>query len=318
VYLVKGDDPTLVSQALSGLIEGLVGDRALHLTLEELADDVDITTVVGAVQTPAFLTDRRVVLVRAAGRFRADEIEPIVDYLNDPMPSTSLILVSGGGAMPTRLAKAIKEKGHILDAAVPGGKGRERWLTAEISKGPVKLDRRATELIGNHLGDELGQLNGILDSLAAAYGEGARLEVVDIEPFLGAGGAAAPWELTDAIDSGDTSTALAQLRRMLEPGQRHPLVVIATLQRHVTNLLRLDGADITTEVDAARVLGIAPYPAKKALGQSRRLGSKVVLRAVRLAAEADVDLRGGSAWPPEVVLEVLVARLSKLATASTP
>jgi hypothetical protein len=29
-------------------------------------------------------------------------------------------------------------------------------------------------------------------------------------------------------------------------------------------------------------------------------------------AQADLDLRGEKAWPPELVMEVLVARLSKL------
>jgi hypothetical protein len=35
-----------------------------------------------------------------------------------------------------------------------------------------------------------------------------------------------------------------------------------------------------------------------------------------LVAQADVDLRGRSGLPPELVLEVLVARLSRLAPGS--
>jgi DNA polymerase III subunit delta len=33
---------------------------------------------------------------------------------------------------------------------------------------------------------------------------------------------------------------------------------------------------------------------------------------VRLLSEADVDLKGAKAWPDELVLEVLVARLARL------
>jgi len=46
---------------------------------------------------------------------------------------------------------------------------------------------------------------------------------------------------------------------------------------------------------------------------SRRMGSDKVARAVRLLAAADLDLRGRTAWPPELVAEVLVARLASLA-----
>ena len=55
------------------------------------------------------------------------------------------------------------------------------------------------------------------------------------------------------------------------------------------------------------------FPAKKALTQSRRLGGPKVRQATRLLAEADLALRGTVAWPPDMVMEVLVARLANLA-----
>ncbi|MDH5238480.1 MAG: DNA polymerase III subunit delta, partial [Acidimicrobiia bacterium] len=69
------------------------------------------------------------------------------------------------------------------------------------------------------------------------------------------------------------------------------------------------------EKAAARVLGMkgSTFPAKKALTQSRRLGSDKVARAVRLIADADLDLRGCKDWPDQLVIEVLVARLAALA-----
>jgi DNA polymerase-3 subunit delta len=312
VYLVKGDDPSLLSQASRSLVQSLVGSRSPEMVIEELGDETDVSAVLDASQTPAFLSDRRIVIVRNAGRFRADEVDPLITYLATPMPTTALVLLGGGGAIPTRLLKAIKEHGHVVDASAPSGKGRQSWFTERLKKGPVKLDREASELVATRMSDELAQIDGMLDALAAAYGEGATITAERIEPYLGNGGASAPWDLTDAIDSGDTELALTHLHRMLGGGTRHPLVVAATLQRHVTTLLRLDGANVTNEAEAAALLGVAPYPAKKALAQSRRMGSAAIRRAVVLVAEADVDLRGKSAWPNELVLDVLVARLSKL------
>jgi DNA polymerase-3 subunit delta len=54
------------------------------------------------------------------------------------------------------------------------------------------------------------------------------------------------------------------------------------------------------------------YPAKKALNNARRLGPGGSRRAIELLAQADLDLRGDKDLEPEVVMEVLVARLSKL------
>ena len=55
------------------------------------------------------------------------------------------------------------------------------------------------------------------------------------------------------------------------------------------------------------------FPARKAMHQARRLGHDRIARAIRLLAQADLDLRGEKDWPDHLVLEVLVARLAALA-----
>ena len=55
------------------------------------------------------------------------------------------------------------------------------------------------------------------------------------------------------------------------------------------------------------------FPARKALAQARRLGPSGVRRAISLLADADLALKGAIDWSGELVLEVLVARLSRLA-----
>ena len=76
----------------------------------------------------------------------------------------------------------------------------------------------------------------------------------------------------------------------------------------------LDGAPVSGERDAAAYLGVkgSTYPVKKAMQQARKMGPSGVKRAWGLLAEADVDLRGGTAAEAEQVLEVLIARLAKL------
>jgi DNA polymerase-3 subunit delta len=103
---------------------------------------------------------------------------------------------------------------------------------------------------------------------------------------------------------------------MLAAGGRHPLVVMATLQSHYERMLRLDGAPVHDRAGAASALKVSPFQAQKALDQSRRLGHDAIARAFELLAAADLDLRGQRAWPAELVMEVLVARLARLAPKS--
>ncbi len=180
----------------------------------------------------------------------------------------------------------------------------------------MQLDGPAAARLGDHLGDDLGRLAGVLQVLAGAYGEGATIGVAELEPFLGEAGSVPPWDLTDAVDSGSTPAALAALHRMTSSGGRSGPELVAVLHRHFANMLRLEGADVADGEDAARLLGVkSAFVGKKALAQSRRLGADQLGQAITLLADADLDVKGRTALPAEVVLEILVARLTRLVRA---
>lgn len=313
LVIAKDDNPSVLANAVRTVLDDLVGDVDRAMALEEIGgDDLAVAAVVEACQTPAFLADRRIVLVRDAGRWSSEQVAPLIDYLADPLPTTALVLVGGGGRISQKLVNAVAKHGRVIDATVPTGKARSGWLVEQVRHGPVHLDAAAAELVAAHLGEDVGRLAGLLDTLASAYGEGAKIGPMQVEPFLGTAGGAAPWDLTDAIDRGDTAAALVFLHRLLSAGERHALAVLAVLHRHYAAMLRLDGSGISSEAEAAAATGMAPFPAGKALRQSQRLGTAGVARAIVLLAQADLDLRGMKDWPDGLVMEVLVARLSRL------
>jgi DNA polymerase-3 subunit delta len=316
VHLITGDDESLLLAAASETVHRLVGDGDRSLMVDEFdGEDYGIDAVVDSAQTPPFLTDHRVVVARGVGRFATDEVAPLVAYLTDPLPSTELVLVAGGGRISKSLSDAVKKTGGIVVDTVPPARARERsgWFEEQVIAAGLRLDHQALALLASWLGEDAGRLQGILDTLSSAYGGSRVLHVADIEPFLGEAGGVPPWDLTDAIDRGETTKALMLLHRMMRAGERHPLQVMAILHGHYTKLLTLDGADAYDEASTAAVLGIKPgYPARKALEQYRKLGNSGVVRAIGLLAQADIDLRGAKEWPDELVMEVLVARLSRL------
>jgi len=317
VHLLRGDDEALLGAAVGELVHRLVGgeDRTLVVT-EFDGDDYELRALVDAAQTPPFLTERRVVVGRGIGRFTAEELASLVAYLADPLPSTSLVLTGGGGRLPKAVTDAVKKSGgEVADTDAPtGAKDRRAWLDDHVQASGLRLDGGARAALAEHLGEDVGRLTSILDILGATFGPGAKLTQADVVPFLGQRGSVPPWDLTDAIDRGDVATALGMLQRMVQAGERHPLQVMAILHSHYARFLRLDGSGLRDEKAAAEALGVkSTFQARKALDGVRRLGHDGVGRAIALLAGADLDLRGRRDWPGELVLEVLVGRLARLA-----
>ncbi|MBO0893014.1 MAG: DNA polymerase III subunit delta [Acidimicrobiales bacterium] len=318
-YLIRGPDPSLVDQASHRLLASLAGSQPLSLVAEEHdCKEADLASVVDACETPPLLPGRRVIVLRDAGHLPAGEARRLAAYLEHPLSTTIVVLVANEGTVPPGLVAAVRRVGEVVDAQAPSGRGRGQWLVAQLRASGVRADPAGVELLDRHLGEDLGRLSGLAEVLVSAYGEGAHLGPAEIEPFLGSPGDVAPWTLTDAIDRGDVSVALAQLSRLLEGGGRHPLVVLATLHRHYASMLRLDGAGVSTDNEAAVVLGSrSAFAAGRSLAQSRRLGWEGLSRALQLLAAADLDLRGATGWPGPLVLEILVARLCRLSPRSS-
>ena len=314
-YLVKGDDASVVAQEVRALLADVVGDLDHALVGEEIGggpgEELSVGAVVDACLTPPFLVDRRVVVVREAGRLLTADVPRLVEVVKDPLPSTVLVLVGGGGTVPAPLVKAVNAAGKIIDVTTSKAGDRKAWLHEHLRGAPVKLEPAAADLLAGHVGEDLGRVEGLLGALSAAYGEGARISADELAPYLGEAGNVPRYELTDAIDKGDPGRALLVLHRMLDAGGLVPIQVLATLHGHFANMLALDGDDVAGERDAAALLGTAPFVAKKALEQSRRLGSTRIAEAVNLIAAADLDVRGASGLNAEVVIEILVARLAR-------
>jgi DNA polymerase-3 subunit delta len=317
VHVLTGDDESILRAAVSTLVQTLVGDGDRALMVDEFdGEDYTMGAVVDAAHTAPFLTDRRVVVARAAGRFTIDELGPLVDYLSDPLPFTELVVEWGSQRRPKALDEALTRAGATITSTAPPSRARDRhaWVQAEAKAAGVQLSGGALELIVAHLGENVGSLDGVLRTLSATFGAGPVLGPEQLEPFLGDAGGVPPWDLTDAIDAGRTTRAIELLGRMLGAGERHPLQVMAILQGHYGKLATLDGRDVRSEADAAAALGIKPgYPARKAMEQARRLGSTSIRRAIDLLAAADLDLRGRRELDSGLVIEILVARLSRLA-----
>jgi DNA polymerase-3 subunit delta len=322
VFLVSGSDARLVSARLSDLAEELVadGDRSTMYESHDLADasaddkpEIIAAAVVGA-QTSSLFADSRVVVLRGVNEATVDQLTPLVAYLADPLPTTNLVLTATG-KLPKSIHDAVKQAGCTFFDTNPPGRKNELtdWFATQFMEAGIKVEPGALAQVVEWLGQDQARLPSLIDVLVATYGSTKKLSIADIEPFLGDKGSVLPWDLTDAIDRGDAAKALAMLRRMVRSGEYHPLQIMSLLHNHYVRLMRLDGPDVRSSQDAMSLIGSkSDFQARKYLDTYRRMGSRNVAASVQLLARADVDLRGGKDLEDELVMEIVVARLSRL------
>lgn len=310
VYVIKGEDPILISFALDATLKKLVDNNALVENFSIAGNELNLA--LDACETPPFFGTKRYVVVKEIGLLKSQDAQELLSYLKNPSPSTCLILVSGSGSITPSLSKVLKENAQIVEAGVPAKRNRHPWFLKKIKESQLRIETSAVQKLEEHLGDDISRLEGILSNLKARYGEKGLLGFSEIEPFLGLAGGVGPWELTDAIDKGNSSLALSVLQRLLN-SQKHPLVIMTILYRHYLSMLILEGKESLTEDEASKILGSrSTFTAKKSLLQTKKLGKHKIHNAIVLLADADADLRGEKGWENQLTLEILVGRLSTM------
>jgi hypothetical protein len=160
-HLVKGDDPVLRGAAVDRLVGELLQGEPREFALEdytipgrrragaeeprdedEPGDPGVVQAVVTALASPPFVTARRVVVVHEVGAMNAASAEAIVPFVAQPSDGIALVLVAGGGRMPSALEKALKAAG--VETVSPESERTDTVLKTEARRAG-RLHRRRVE-----------------------------------------------------------------------------------------------------------------------------------------------------------------------------
>jgi len=324
--VVVGTDATMVYDALHNVVTAALGDMDPSFALQDFTvkdvtgtGDSVVSAVMEALNTPAFLVARRVVVVRDAQSLLADEVAVLSQWMQQPA-SDAVLIVAVVGAKSHKLVKAAQEVVEVNVAT--GAKNRVAFVNDKMKEYRVSIDAAAAARVSDQVGDDVARVDSLARLLASVYGS-APLNVGHVEPYLGDAGGVPEWDLTDALESGNAAKAITVARRMLDSRGRAGVQIIFMLQRYYLRMARLEGADVANAEEAAQLLGMNPYGARKLLAMSTRMGTERIADAVHLIANADVDLKGGVSYGGKdldtdsdltdlTVIEVLVARLARL------
>jgi DNA polymerase-3 subunit delta len=130
--------------------------------------------------------------------------------------------------------------------------------------------------------------------------------------MVGAGRVETIWKALDAATTGQGGAALQLIDNLLGAGEI-PVVMLAAMSASLVKVYhagRLRAGRVSLE-EACRVAGIPPFAVEKTGKQHAHLGPRRVDLLPATLLRSDLDLKGGTQLDPRVVLEILLARLSR-------
>ena len=311
-YVVHGDDLYLRRESINALIRSTLGGEADDLAVTRFAGEkAGLADVLDELRTLPFLVRRRVVIVDEADPFVTAHRKELEGLADAPPTAGALILVVKTWPGNTRLAKAVAKVGLAVECKTPDERELPQWLVQFArARSGVKLHPAAAQLLVELVGAEVGLLTSEVEKLAVYAGNRKEITREDVATMVGAGRVEKIWSVLDAATTGHGGPALTELDKLMASGE-HPVRLLAgmafsLLRVHHAGQLRRAKRDLKRACDES-----GAFPVARVGEQHAHLGPARVDRLPALLLQADLDLKGSTSLPPEVVLERFVVRLAR-------
>lgn len=281
VYLVLGDD-ALEKAEMADAFEQVVDDGLRAFNVDRLyGGDASLGQVIEAAHTLPMMAPRRIVIVMRAERClmpkresqsTTADLEAFEDYLADPHPHASLVLVVDDidkrRRIVTRLlAAATVVACGVIESLADG----ERWVRRRVSAAGLSIEPAAARLLAAQAGPDLTRLRGDVDRLLLFAADQSSVGVADVGEISGPAVAHDDWAVAKAIERGQADQAIKELAMVLESGAA-PNMVLGQLAWAVRTKLRPDR--IPAAVEALFRTDVA---LKSSAGDHRILLERLVL-----------------------------------------
>jgi DNA polymerase III subunit delta len=326
VYLVFGAEDFLRSEAVKLIREAAARGKEPCDTAELDAADGDPRKLLDDLRTPSLFAPRRLVLIENAGLlFEPRAIEPLLHYVEQPSPRTTLVLIAGEMRKsarkeskkpkkePTESAARAKErvlrKITMVECPLVKQNALAGWCRERARALGKPMESDAAALLADMLGTNLGQMDGQIRNLIAYCNERPRITEKDVSDLCGGDRAWRTWELTEAILDRRMSAALHALDRLIRDVDS--TVILVAMGRDIRRLVVLKqlARQGLNEAEIARRSGVQSWLVGKLLREKKSLTIAELKFKLRQVLEADLDCKTGGGqdtW----ILERLVLRLS--------
>lgn len=282
---LTGSNHYLLKKRLDEITNAFIAEQN-ELALERKdAEETDFQSVLDAVQSLPFLSERKMLVLRGAGNNKdiSGQIEQIIDAAGD---TSDLIFYEPNIDKRSSFFKVLKSKTQLEEFNEMDARSLAKWLAAEAKKQHGSLTQADAEYLVERVGTDQQQLANELDKLITYESKVSR---ANIDLLTEKTPQSKVFDLLDAAFAGDKELALElyqdQRAQKVEP---QAIMAMIAWQLKLLALAKLGVGKNSQQI--ARDAGLSPYPVMKAQNLARKIDDNKFRQMV--ADALDIDEKG--------------------------
>ncbi len=303
IYLLHGDEPYFIDEVSNYVEHHLLteAERGFNQTVL-YGKDTDIMTVLGASKRYPMMADYQVVLVKEAQEMKwgteSDDkkaINPLLSYLENPLPSTILVFCYKYGKFDKRKKayKAIEKSGLIFESAGLYDNKIPAWVESYLTDKGYKIVQQASLMLAEYLGNDLSKIANELDKLMLNVSTGQEITLKHIQDNIGISKEYNVFELQTALAKKDAYKANQIINYFEANPKANPIVlVLGNLNNFFSKVLVYHYVKDKSPQNLAREMGVSPYFIKDYEQAARSYPLGKTVQIISYLRDYDVKSKG--------------------------
>lgn len=293
IYILYGEEAYLKKQYKERFVRAMLpeGDTMNYAYYE--GKNTDIKEVIDLAETLPFFAERRLIVFEDTGFFKSSGAD-LADYIGDMPDTTYFIFIENEVDKRSRLYKAVKAKGHIVELGVQDENTLRKWIQGLIKKEHKTMEPGDIVYFLNKVGTDMENITKELEKLVCYAMDRDVLTRADIDAVCVTQITSHIFEMVNAVADKNQRKALDlyyELLALKEP----PMRILFLLTReyrilfHVKALMKQGYG----RKEIASKAGLHPFAAGRYMDQAKRLHSKELREAMEEGADIEQRVKTG-------------------------
>ena len=310
VYLLCGEEAYLKKQYKDKLKRAMADpDDSMNFSAYE-GKGINPKEVIDLAETLPFFADRRVILIENSGFFK-NSCEELAEYMPQVPETTHFIFVEDEIDKRSKLYKAVKNAGKIVEFTSQTEELLTRWVLTRIKKEGKNITGSVMQLFLSKVGNDMGNIDRELEKLLCYCMEKEVIEAADVEAVTTEQTTNKVFDMVNAIAEHNQRKALDlyyDLLTLKEPPMRIMYLISRQFQI-LLNIKDMSGKGFDNAA-MAKNAGIPPFAVRRNLSQAKGFTMQQLKQAIRDGVDYEEAVKTGR-MNDQMAVELFLMKYSR-------
>lgn len=294
VYLLQGEEYRMLEQLLSK-IEEVVLDESTKSFNHHLfyGRETTASDIINVARRFPMMAEKQLVVYKEAQYCRNPD--EIIEYLNNPVPSTVLVWYHPGKKIASnrKVGKAFAAKGTVFSADAVSEREVMPVVTQFIKDAGYDIEPKPLHMLIENSGGKFSVIIKELDKVFSNVEKGNKIREEHIQKYVGINKDYNVFALQAALAKKQRVKAMEILNFFTSNINNHPVpLMVGALFSYFRKVAMVQSMQRSTDKEIMSAVGISFYHMAEYREASRNFGGKKILKVIEALNDCDLKFKG--------------------------